>query len=96
MFIGEQRIVDALGALAAWLTRLQRFRFRLLIPVAAICVVMAWLISTVSYDSTYLTMIQPQERLRIDYARFDAAGLPSAQLSIVLRRQNSHPSSAPH
>ena len=32
-------------------------------------------------------MIQPHERLRVDYARFDAAGLPSAQLSIVIRRQ---------
>ncbi len=96
MFIGEGRIVDALGALAAWLERLQRFRFRLLIPVAAICVVMAWLISTVSYDSTYLTMIQPQERLRIDYARFEAAGLPSAQLSIVsCAARTSHQSSAP-
>lgn len=91
MFAAEHRIVDALGALAAWLTRLQRYRFRLLIPMAAVCVVMVWLISTVSYDSTYLTMIQPQERLRIDYARFDAAGLPSAQLSIVLRRQNESP-----
>jgi predicted RND superfamily exporter protein len=40
----------------------------------------------VSYDSTYLNMIQPTERLRIDYARFEAAGLPSAQLSVVIRR----------
>ena len=45
----------------------------------------------VGYDSTYLNMIQPNERLRLDYARFDAAGMPSAQLSIVIRRNNQAP-----
>ena len=45
----------------------------------------------VGYDSTYLNMIQPNERLRIDYARFEAAGMPSAQLSIVIRRNNQAP-----
>jgi hypothetical protein len=88
LFAGERRTADALGALATRLTRLQRFRFRLVMPMAAACVAIAWLISTVSYDSTYLNMIKPTERLRLDYARFDAAGLPSAQLSIVLRRSN--------
>ena len=37
---------------------------RLLVPMVAACAVVAWLISTVSYDSTYLNMIQPNERLR--------------------------------
>ena len=36
-------------------------------------------------------MIQPNERLRLDYARFEAAGLPSAQLSIVIRRSDESP-----
>lgn len=89
LFAGEQRTADVLTAIARWLTRLQRVRYRLLVPVAALLVVMMWLISRVSYDSTYLTMIQAKERLRIDYARFDAAGLPSAQLSIVIRRNNA-------
>jgi hypothetical protein len=88
LFAGERGTAEALGALAGWLTRLQRFRFRLVLPMAAACAAIAWLISTVSYDSTYLNMIKPTERLRLDYARFDAAGLPSAQLSIVVRRGN--------
>jgi hypothetical protein len=91
LFAGERWAAGVLGALAAWLTRLQRIRVRLLVPMAAACAGIAWLISTVSYDSTYLNMIQEHERLRIDYARFDAAGLPSAQLSIVLRRDNAEP-----
>ena len=91
LFAGERWTGDALGALAAWLTRLQRIRFRLLAPLAAACAVMAWLLSSVSYDSTYLNMIQAQERLRVDYGRFEAAGLPSAQLSIVIQR-GSHDS----
>ena len=88
LFVGERWAADAFAALAAWLTRLQRFRFRLILPMVAACAAMAWLISMVSYDSTYLTMIQPAERLRVDYARFDAAALPSAQLSIVIRRKD--------
>ncbi len=91
IFAGERWTAAALDALAAWLTRLQRIRFRLAVPVVAACAVIAWLISTVSYDSTYLNMIQPTERLRVDYARFDAAGLPSAQLSIVIRRNHDSP-----
>jgi hypothetical protein len=91
LFAGERWTANVLGALAAWLTRLQRIRFRLLVPMAAACAAIAWLISTVSYDSTYLNMLQPTERLRIDYARFEAAGLPSAQLSIVIRRHNHAP-----
>ena len=89
LFVGEQWAADTVAALARWLTRLRRIRFRLVAATAVACLVMAFLISRVSYDSTYLTMIQPNERLRIDYARFDAAGLPSAQLSVVIRRSNN-------
>jgi hypothetical protein len=88
LFAGERRMADVLSALAARLARLQRIRYRLLFPLAAACLVMVWLISGVNYDSTYLTMIQPGERLRVDYARFEAANLPSAQLSVVVRRGN--------
>jgi predicted RND superfamily exporter protein len=59
--------------------------------MAAVCLVMAWLTSMVRYDSTYINMIQPGERLRQDYARFDAAGFPSAQLSIVVQRRQETP-----
>jgi predicted RND superfamily exporter protein len=59
--------------------------------IAVLCVAMAWLISKVGYDSTYINMIQAEERLRIDYARFEAGGLPSAQLSVVIRRNTDEP-----
>ncbi len=91
LFAGERWTAGVLGALAAWLTRLQRIRGRLWVPAVAACAVVVWLISMVGYDSTYLNMIQPNERLRIDYARFEAAGMPSAQLSIVIRRNNEAP-----
>lgn len=91
LYAGEDWTVRVLGALAGWLTRLQRMRVRLLVATIAACAVVAWLISTVSYDSTYLTMIQAKERLRVDYARFDAAGLPNARLSIVIRRSADAP-----
>jgi uncharacterized protein len=91
LYAGERWTVGVLGGLAAWLTRLQRMRGRLIAVTAAACVLVAWSISTVSYDSTYLTMIQPQERLRADYARFDAAGMASAQLSILIRRSTQAP-----
>ena len=91
LYAGERWTVGTLAALAAWLTSLQRIRYRLLAATVVACVVVAWLISRVSYDSTYLNMIQANERLRVDYARFEAAGLPSAQLSIVLRRSNHAP-----
>jgi uncharacterized protein len=90
-YAGERWTVNVLGALAGWLTRLRRIRFRLLVPMAAACAGVAWLISMVSYDSTYLNMIQPNERLRVDYARFEAAGVPSAQLSIIIQRSNHAP-----
>jgi predicted RND superfamily exporter protein len=45
-----------------------------------------WLISTVRYDSTYLTMFDERHRLRRDYARFDAASLPSSEFSVLIRR----------
>jgi uncharacterized protein len=91
LFAGERQIANALAALAMWLTGLRRIRYWMLVPVAAGCVTMAWLISTVSYDSTYLTMIKSNERLRVDYARFEAADLPSAQLSVVVRRSHDAP-----
>ena len=91
LFAGERWTAGALGALADRLVRLQRIRYRLFVPLAAACAGIAWLVSTVSYDSTYLTMLQPTERLRVDYARFDAAALPSAQLSIIIRRRNHAP-----
>ena len=91
LYAGEQRATEALAALAAWLMRLRRIRYQLLVPLAVACVALAWLISTVSYDSTYLNMIQRTERLRLDYARFDAASLPSAQLSVVIRRRQEAP-----
>ena len=75
----------------AWLTRLQRFRFRLLVPDGRRLRGdgVADLDGELRLDLSH--MIQPNERLRIDYARFDAAGLPSAQLSIVIRRSNESP-----
>jgi predicted RND superfamily exporter protein len=91
LFVGERWAAAALGALARWLTRLQRVRVHLLVASAAACLVLAWLISMVSYDSTYLNMIQADERLRVDYGRFEAAGLPSAQLSVVIRRRGDAP-----
>ncbi|HEY7497771.1 MAG TPA: MMPL family transporter [Vicinamibacterales bacterium] len=91
LFVGERWTTGVLGALAAWLTRLQRYRVRLAIATVAVCLVMGWLTSRVRYDSTYIHMIQANERLRIDYARFDAAALPSAQLSIVITKGNSAP-----
>jgi predicted RND superfamily exporter protein len=91
LFAGEHLIFRILGALAAWLTRLQSIRFRLAVAAVGVCLVMAWLTSRVRYDSTYIHMIQATERLRQDYARFDAAGLPSAQLSIVIRRSHDTP-----
>jgi uncharacterized protein len=91
MFAGERRIGDTLATLAAWLTKLQRYRVPLFTATAVMCAVMAFLISRVSYDSTYINMIQAQERLRIDYARFEEGGLPSAQLSLVIRRNADEP-----
>jgi predicted RND superfamily exporter protein len=91
LLAGDRWLASAFDAIAAWLTRLQPLRVRLFAAMAAVCLVMAWLISQVSYDSTYINMIEPNERLRIDYARFDAAGLPSAQLSLVIRRSTDTP-----
>ncbi len=91
LFAGERWTAGLLGGLAAWITRLQRIRGRLWVPAVAACAVIVWLVSMVGYDSTYLNMIQPNERLRIDYARFEAAGMPSAQLSIVIRRNHEAP-----
>jgi uncharacterized protein len=91
LFAGEHGIARVLSAFAAWLTRLQRIRGRLAVAAVAVCIVMAWLTSRVRYDSTYIHMIQASERLRQDYARFDAAGLPSAQLSVVIKRSQDTP-----
>ena len=86
VYAGEGAAADVFSSIGAWLTRLQSARYRLILPMLAACLVMAWLISKVSYDSTYINMIEANEPLRQDYARFDAGGLPSAQLSIVIRR----------
>jgi predicted RND superfamily exporter protein len=88
LYAAQHWVADRFGALAGGLARLQQVRFRVLVPMAAACVATAWLISTVRYDSTYIDMIDAGERLRQDYARFDAAGLPSAQLSIVVARDD--------
>ncbi len=89
LFAGERWAAPWLQALTGLMTRLQRQRARVLAVTAAACVAIAWLISLVQYDSTYLTMIDGGERLRQDYARFEAAGLPSAQLSVVIRRNDA-------
>jgi predicted RND superfamily exporter protein len=86
LFAGEHRLAAIVAAIAAWLTRLQRIRVRLAVAAVAVCLLMAWLTSRVTYDSTYINMIQANERLRVDYARFEAASLPSAQLSVLIRR----------
>jgi predicted RND superfamily exporter protein len=85
LYAAERWSGERFGALAGRLARLQRVRYRVLVPLAAACLVIAWLVSMVTYDSTYIDMINPNERLRQDYARFEAAGLPSAQLSVVVR-----------
>lgn len=91
LFAGERWATDILAGLAGWLAGLQRIRGRLAVAAVAVCLTMAWLTSLVTYDSTYINMIQAKERLRIDYARFEAAKLPSAQLSIVIRRPVREP-----
>src|SRR5439155_18904470 len=91
LYTAEHWIADRFGALAGRLARLQRVRVRVLVPMAAACIATAWLIAMVTYDSTYIDMIGANERLRQDYARFDAAALPSAQLSIVVRRDDHLP-----
>jgi predicted RND superfamily exporter protein len=86
LFAGDAWTGRVLGTLATWLAGLQRVRGRLLAAMVAVVAVMGWLTSQVRYDSTYVHMIQAEERLRQDYARFEAASLPSAQLSIVVTR----------
>ena len=88
LFAGDRLASRWLHSLAALMARLQRVRARVLVVMAATCVAIIWLIAMVQYDSTYLDMIHPGERLRQDYARFAAAGLPSAQLSVVIRRSD--------
>jgi predicted RND superfamily exporter protein len=89
LFTGERRLGGALAALAGPFARLQRARYRILVPVAAASLATVWLVSQVHYDSTYLHMIDKTERLRVDYDRFDASRLPSAQLSVVIRRSDA-------
>ena len=89
LFAGDRLAARWLDSLVATMTRLQRVRTRVLAGAAVACVAIGWLISMVHYDSTYLDMIHPGERLRQDYARFEAAGLPSAQLSVVIRRSDA-------
>lgn len=89
LFAGDRLATRWLDSLASFMARLQRVRTRVLAGTAVACIAIAWLISMVQYDSTYLDMIHPDERLRQDYARFEAAGLPSAQLSVVIRRNDA-------
>jgi uncharacterized protein len=89
LFAGDRLAARWLHSLAALMVRLQRVRTRVLAVTAAVCLAIVWLISMVHYDSTYLDMIHPEERLRQDYARFEAAGLPSAQLSVVIRHSDA-------
>jgi hypothetical protein len=91
LFAGQRWIAALVEAVASWLTRLQRVRVPLAIAAAVACIAMAWLTSRVQYDSTYINMIQAKERLRQDYARFEEAALPSAQLSVVIRRPVKEP-----
>jgi uncharacterized protein len=88
LFAGEGRLGRAMAALAAPFARLQQARARVLVPVIAASIATVWLVAQVRYDSTYLHMIDESERLRVDYARFDASQLPSAQLSVVIRRRD--------
>ena len=62
LFSGERRLGGALAALAAPFARLQRARYRVLVPVAVASVATMWLLGQVSYDSTYLHMIDANER----------------------------------
>jgi uncharacterized protein len=91
LFAGEAWAAGPLGRLTTIFARLVRVRFRLLVPLGAASIATVWLISMVNYDSTYLTMIDRTERLRHDYARFEAANLPSAQLSVVIKRGDPRP-----
>jgi hypothetical protein len=86
LFIGGDWVGLRLEALAEWLRRIQRFRYPILAATGLVCVAVVWLISTVRYDSTYLTMFDERHRLRRDYARFDAASLPSSEFSVLIRR----------
>lgn len=88
LFLGERSGLGKLDAFIAWLSGLQRFRIRLLAATIAVCGVMAWLASMVVYDSTYLEMMDRSEPLRQDYARLASAGLPSAQLSVLITRED--------
>ena len=89
LFAGERRAGPWIHSLGVLMARLQSVRTPVLAGTAVACIGIAWLISMVHYDSTYLDMIHPGERLRRDYARFEAAGLPSAQLSVVIRRSGA-------
>jgi predicted RND superfamily exporter protein len=86
LFAGSRWSGSRLEGLVDGLRRIQRWRYWILAPTAAVCVGIVWLISLVVYDSTYLNMVDEGERLRRDYARFDAAGLPSAELSVLIWR----------
>jgi predicted RND superfamily exporter protein len=87
LYAGEGRLTVALAALADAFSRLLHVRYRLIVPLAVVSIAAVWLVAQVRYDSTYLHMIDSSERLRVDYDRFDRAGLPSAQLSVVVRKK---------
>lgn len=88
LFLGERTGLGKLDAFITWLAGLQRFRTRLMVATIAVCSVIAWLASMVVYDSTYLEMMDRSEPLRQDYARLASAGLPSAQLSVLIARED--------
>lgn len=88
LFLGERTGLGRLDELIKWLSGMQRFRPRLLVPTIAVCGAIAWQASTVVYDSTYLEMMDRSEPLRQDYARLASAGLPSAQLSVLITRKD--------
>jgi predicted RND superfamily exporter protein len=85
LFAGAGWAGPRLEALVESMQRIRRVRYWTA-ALAVTCVALAWMIAHVQFDSTYLNMIDGRERLRRDYARFDAAGLPSAELSILIRR----------
>jgi predicted RND superfamily exporter protein len=89
LFAGSDWGGARLEALVESLKRIRRVHHYTAL-LAVTCVAVVWLLAHVQFDSTYLNMIDGRERLRRDYARFNEAGLPSAELSILIRRTD-HP-----
>lgn len=87
LFAGTDWAGPRLEALVESLKRVDRVRYWTAM-LAVTCVAVVWFLGRVEFDSTYLNMIDGRERLRRDYARFDEAGLPSAELTVLIRRGN--------